>query len=154
MRSPTKWGMEMKTKILTLILVILILSSCGPNEVVVVAPPTPSGPTVKETYDEYVAIENVFTDNLEIAFATSRGSLPPVIQSLKESVRAIEAVNPSDKIPSQIWRACVERFSLPTDAFISFLGQESDSTVSSLFDRGIASQGRCSDWFAENLPAE
>lgn len=133
-----------------LLILMFAITACGPQQVVVVDEQA-TGLSVRETFDAMTEIDEVFVDDLEIAFATGRGSLAPVIQSLQKSLREIEAIEASSDIPSHIWRHCVNRFSLTTDAFIAFLGQAEDNEVSSLFDRAEAAQDNCIEWFGENL---
>ncbi|TFH35384.1 MAG: hypothetical protein E4G99_07405 [Anaerolineales bacterium] len=134
----------MKKAAFIILCLTLLATACGP-----------SGPSPEDTWNELAVVDKGFGDSLELAFATGRGNLAPVILSLQEHLKDFRAIVPSEDVPTNIWSACEDRFELPIDAFIAFLDTDySEQSVQNTFARGASAGKTCVGWFTENVELE
>ena len=134
---------------LLLALVALVLVSCGSpaptpgptptptTPPTATVPPTPTPGCTKEEaaafLDDLDALFEEWDDTAEIAGSTGRGSLPPVIESLKAIKRRTNALDAPCVEAAAVQDAVVEQMDAYAAAYLAFMAQKTDAEVNIAF---------------------
>ncbi len=135
----------MKRFILVMALAATVLSGCGPAATPTPGPtptPDPCGPSEVTRYLTSIRdVSRRFDDAVALANNTPRMSLPPIVSDLQSIRRAAE-----DLVVPECAReakdSLVSYMSAMIDAFMAFLGQQSDATQQAAFDKVRSERSR------------
>lgn len=140
-------------KLLGWIVLVMLLTACGTQEVVLVEPDIDIKKCTQAEYIDATAdIEAEWLDAVELAESTSRMNLPDRVSEMQAILRSYKKIEVADCYQG-IHAAFIASYEAAIEGFMLFMSQESDSEVSEAFETANRHFERGQKWLWE-LPSE